>query len=80
MESRLSRLPPTRETNTWNSVKENGLTEALLARFAREEAGQDLIEYGLLVGVITATAVLTVRSLGEIVMNFYTQLQTVMTQ
>ena len=56
------------------------MTEALLARFAREEAGQDLIEYGLLVGVITATAVLTVRSLGEIVRGFYTQLQTVMTQ
>jgi Flp pilus assembly pilin Flp len=50
--------------------------KALVARFVREESGQDLIEYGLLVGIITATAVLTIRSLGAIVQNFYTQLQT----
>jgi Flp pilus assembly pilin Flp len=54
--------------------------KALLARFVREESGQDLIEYGLLVGIITATAVLTIRSLGGIVQNFYTQLQTNLTQ
>jgi Flp pilus assembly pilin Flp len=49
---------------------------AMLARFVREESGQDLIEYGLLVGIITSTAVLTIRSLGSIVQGFYTNLQT----
>ena len=50
--------------------------EALLKRFVNEESGQDLIEYGLLVGIITSTAVLTVKSLGSIVGGFYTNLQT----
>ena len=50
--------------------------KALVARFVREESGQDLIEYGLLVGIITSTAVLTIRSLGTIVQGFYTNLQT----
>jgi Flp pilus assembly pilin Flp len=50
--------------------------DALVARFVREESGQDLIEYGLLVGVITAGSVLTIRSLGDIVQGFYAALQT----
>ena len=28
--------------------------KALVARFVREDSGQDLIEYGLLVGIITS--------------------------
>ena len=48
----------------------------LFARLVQEESGQDLIEYGLLVGIITATSVLTIRSLGDVVQQFYTQLQT----
>ena len=31
--------------------------KALVARFVREDSGQDLIDYGLLVGIITAAAV-----------------------
>jgi Flp pilus assembly pilin Flp len=54
--------------------------KALVARFVREESGQDLIEYGLLVGIITATAVLTIKSLGTIVQGFYTNLQTNITK
>ena len=50
--------------------------KALFTRFVCEESGQDLIEYGLLVGIITSTAVLTIRSLGSIVQGFYTNLQT----
>ena len=50
--------------------------KAMVVRFVREESGQDLIEYGLLVGIITATAVLTIRSLGGIVEGFYSNLQT----
>ena len=52
---------------------------ALVARFVREESGQDLIEYGLLVGIITSLSVLTINSLGAIVQNFYVQLQTNLT-
>jgi Flp pilus assembly pilin Flp len=50
--------------------------KALLVRCVREESGLDLIEYGLLVGVITASSVLTIRSLGGIIFGFYDSLQT----
>jgi len=53
--------------------------KALVARFVREESGQDLIEYGLLVGIITSVAVLTIKSLGSIVEGFYQNLQTNLT-
>ena len=48
---------------------------ALLNRFVREESGQDLIEYGLLVGIITATVVTTVTFIGSKVQTYYTSLQ-----
>jgi pilus assembly protein Flp/PilA len=38
---------------------------ALLKRFVREEAGQDLIEYALLAGFISLIAVVAITSLGE---------------
>ena len=63
-----------------NFHKEIGTMKALVARFVREESGQDLIEYGLLVGIITSVAVLTIKSLGSIVEGFYTNLQTNLTQ
>ena len=50
--------------------------KALLARFVREESGQDLIEYGLLVGIITSTAVGAIKDIGPIVENYYTGLLT----
>lgn len=50
--------------------------KALVARFLREESGQDLIEYGLLVGIITAGAVLSIKTIAPIVSGYYTQLQT----
>jgi Flp pilus assembly pilin Flp len=58
------------------SDKEAGSVKLLAARFVRDVSGQDLIEYGLLVGVVTATSVLTIRSLGEILLNLYSALQT----
>jgi pilus assembly protein Flp/PilA len=36
----------------------------LFNRFAREDAGQDLIEYGLLVGVITVGTIVLVTAIG----------------
>ena len=55
--------------------KEKRSMTAFVARFVYEESGQDLIEYGLLVGIITSVAVLTIKSLGTIVDGFYTNLQ-----
>ncbi len=48
--------------------------KALIARFVREDSGQDLIEYGLLVGIITSAAVLSIQGIGPIVSNYYSTL------
>ena len=48
--------------------------KALFNRFVREESGQDLIEYGLLIGIITAGAVGAIASIGPKVKSYYTAL------
>jgi len=50
---------------------------ALVARFAHEDSGQDLIEYGLLIGIITTGVVLTVGDIGTRVKKFYDDLYAV---
>ena len=46
----------------------------LVVRFIREDAGQDLIEYGLLVGIITVGAIAAITSIGPKVTKFFTDL------
>ena len=53
--------------------KETPMT-ALWARLIREDAGQDLIEYGLLVGLITALIATTITIIGTKVQNYFTTL------
>jgi Flp pilus assembly pilin Flp len=48
--------------------------KALVARFVREDSGQDLIEYGLLVGIITAGAITAINAIGPKVQQYYTSL------
>ena len=45
-----------------------------LARFIREDEGQDLIEYGLLAGIITALTVGAIVSIGPKVKTYFTTL------
>lgn len=46
----------------------------LIARFVREDEGQDLIEYGLLAGIITSAAVLAILAIGPKVAAYFTTL------
>ena len=46
----------------------------LVVRFVREDAGQDLIEYGLLVGLITVLAIVAIKSIGLKVSGYFTAL------
>ena len=46
----------------------------LIVRFMREESGQDLIEYGLLAGLITAAAIAAIVSIGPKVTAYFTRL------
>ena len=48
--------------------------KSLFVRFVREDAGQDLIEYGLLVGIITITAIGAIRTIGPTVGGYFTTL------
>ena len=50
--------------------------KALVARFVREESGQDLIEYGLLIGIITAVTATTVQAIGTKVKAWFDLLKT----
>jgi Flp pilus assembly pilin Flp len=48
--------------------------KALFNRFVREEAGQDLIEYGLLVGIITTGSITAIKAIGPKVTAYYSTL------
>jgi Flp pilus assembly pilin Flp len=45
-----------------------------LVRFIRNDEGQDLIEYGLLAGIITAAVVLLITSISGKVLSLFTSL------
>ncbi len=50
--------------------------KSLVVRFVREEEGQDLIEYGLLIGIITVGCILAIKSIGPKVAGYFTTLDT----
>jgi Flp pilus assembly pilin Flp len=47
----------------------------LLARFVREEEGQDIIEYALLAAFISIVAWLILREIGQDVQTMYSNVQ-----
>jgi Flp pilus assembly pilin Flp len=44
-------------------------------RFVKDDCGQDLIEYGLLIGIITSAVVASIGAIGTKVKSYYTTLQ-----
>lgn len=48
----------------------------LFNRFVREDAGQDLIEYGLLIGIITLGCITAIKAIGPKVAAYFTTLNT----
>ena len=50
--------------------------ENLLRSLWRDEQGQDLIEYGLLIGIITAGCVATILLIGPKVEDYFADLNT----
>jgi pilus assembly protein Flp/PilA len=47
----------------------------LFNRFVREDAGQDLIEYALLVGLIALVCVVAITAAGTKVQGFFTSVE-----
>jgi Flp pilus assembly pilin Flp len=48
----------------------------IVMRLVQEDSGQDLIEYGLLVGVVTAVSAATVSAIGTKVGTWFEALKT----
>jgi pilus assembly protein Flp/PilA len=46
----------------------------LVNRFLREEQGQDLIEYGLLLGIITVATLIGIQAIGPKVGAYFSNL------
>ena len=46
----------------------------LIVRFIREEQGQDLIEYGLLIAIITLGAITAITAIGGKVQGYFEDL------
>jgi len=46
--------------------------KSLIIRFVREDAGQDLIEYALLAGLISLASVVAITALGTAIQNKFT--------
>ena len=51
----------------------------LVSRFVREEAGQDLIEYGLLIGIITVLCIVSIKAIGPKVATYFSTLNAQLT-
>ncbi len=50
----------------------------LIGRLIHEDEGQDLIEYGLLVGIVTVGAITAIIAIGPKVTAYFNQLNTAM--
>ena len=50
--------------------------KALCTRFVSEDSGQDLIEYGLLIGIITTGAIASITAIGPKVSAYFSNLDT----
>jgi len=48
-----------------------GIRTAVLRRFRRDESGQDLIEYALLIGLVSLVAVTAVSQVGTTILNVF---------
>jgi Flp pilus assembly pilin Flp len=48
--------------------------KSLIARFVREDAGQDLIEYGLLIAIITSACIVAISGIGPKVAGYFSRL------
>jgi Flp pilus assembly pilin Flp len=48
--------------------------KSFVTRFVRDDAGQDLIEYGLLIGIITVGCIVSISNIGTKVAGYFAKL------
>ena len=54
----------------------DGQMKKIVMQLVRDEQGQDLIEYGLLIGIITVGAITAILAIGPKVANYFSTLNT----
>jgi Flp pilus assembly pilin Flp len=59
-------------------VRSTRLMKVLLLRALEREDGQDLIEYSLLIGVITVASMIAISAIGGKITQYFTTLNTSM--
>jgi pilus assembly protein Flp/PilA len=52
--------------------------KATLRRFVLDRSGQDLIEYGLLIGIVTIAAITAIALIGPKVATYFTNLNSML--
>lgn len=50
-------------------------TRSLINRIVREDSGQDMVEYGLILGLVSVVAVIAVTATGTAVNGLWTSIQ-----
>jgi Flp pilus assembly pilin Flp len=60
------------------TVEKESVMKRLVARLIWSDDGQDLIEYGLLVGIITIAAIAGIQLIGPKVAGYFTDLDAAM--
>ena len=56
--------------------KGDSVMKQFVISFFRDEQGQDLIEYGLLIGLITAGCIVAIRAIAPKIAAYFTTLNT----
>ena len=57
-------------------IPRRDIVKQIFMRLVRDEQGQDLIEYGLLIGIITVGAIAAILAIGPKVSNYFSTLNT----
>ena len=65
-------MSATRAATSEAPLRKRDHMKALFNQFVREESGQDLIEYGLLIGIITVAAITAITAIGPKVGSYFT--------
>jgi Flp pilus assembly pilin Flp len=74
----LYRAGRRRESEAHSLFSPEESSMSLFTRFVRDDSGQDLIEYGLLIGIITAGAIGFIQPIGQKVSTYFNNLNQAM--
>ena len=64
------------QQNAPDNYPRRNIVKQFAMRFVRDEQGQDLIEYGLLIGIITVAAIAAILAIGPKLTNYFSTLNT----